>query len=276
MKIIRHHMRELPRSIRFWLALTFACLVSAGIGIDYYRFCRQYSVSANVFEGFLIGGGYRLSSIFHPINACFLICNAPFFDENAVYIIYRSGRKHWYWQSAVYIAFMILIYYLVVVLSAALVIAPVGYISNTWSSALRMLSDESDLYMLGNGVTYSHMVLELYSPLGAAFVQYALMSAYSAVIAFLFYALSYGGKRIWAFTVPVLLHAMMLIVYLDGFCAEYSLFTWLNLQAWCVADSVSKWRFVGSALCLDISFLLIGYQKVKKTDISNLASVWLS
>ena len=28
--------------------------------------------------------------------------------------------------------------------------------------------------------------------------------------------------------------------------------------------------------CLNISFLLIGYQKVKKTDISNLASVWLS
>ena len=211
MKIIQHHMRELPRSIRFWLALIFACLVSAGIGIDYYRFCRQYSVSANVLEGFLIGAGYRLSSIFHPINACFLICNAPFFDENAVYIIYRSGRKHWYWQSAVYIAFMILIYYLIVVLSAALVIAPVGYISNTWSSALRMLSDESDLYMLGNGVTYSHTVLELYSPLGAAFVQYVLMSAYSAVIAFLFYALSYGGKRIWAFTIPVLVHAMMQI-----------------------------------------------------------------
>ena len=76
MKIIQHHMRELPRSIRFWLALIFACLVSAGIGIDYYRFCRQYSVSANVLEGFLIGAGYRLSSIFHPINACFLICNA--------------------------------------------------------------------------------------------------------------------------------------------------------------------------------------------------------
>ena len=180
------------------------------------------------------------------------------------------------WQSVVYIAFMILIYYLIVVLSAALVIAPVGYISNTWSSALRMLSDESDLYMLGNGVTYSHTVLELYSPLGAAFVQYVLMSAYSAVIAFLFYALSYGGKRIWVFTIPVLVHAMMLIVYLDGFCAEYSLFTWLNLQAWGVADSVSKWRFAGSVFCLNISFLLIGYQKVKKTDISNLASVWLS
>ena len=119
-------------------------------------------------------------------------------------------------------------------------------------------------------------VLELYSPLGAAFVQYVLMSAYSAVIAFLFYALSYGGKRIWAFTIPVLVHAMMLIVYLDGFCAEYSLFTWLNLPAWGVADSVSKWRFAGSVFCLNISFLLIGYQKVKKTDISNLASVWLS
>ena len=102
------------------------------------------------------------------------------------------------------------------------------------------------------------------------------MSAYSAAIAFLFYSLSCGGKRIWAFTVPALLHAMMLIVYLDGFCAEYSLFTWLNLQAWGVADSVSKWRFAGSVFCLNISFLLIGYQKVKKTDISNLASVWLS
>ena len=89
-------------------------------------------------------------------------------------------------------------------------------------------------------------------------------------------AVSYGGKRIWVFTIPVLVHAMMLIVYLDGFCAEYSLFTWLNLQAWDVADSVSKWRFVGSVFCLNISFLLIGYQKVKKTDISNLASVWLS
>lgn len=171
---------------------------------------------------------------------------------------------------------MILIYYFITVLSAALVIAPVGYIANTWSSALRMLSDESDLYMLSNGVTYSRAVLELYSPLGATFVQYALMSAYSAVIAFLLYALSYDGKRIWAFTVPVLVHAMMLIVYLDGFCAEYSLFTWFNLQAWAVADNVSKWMFIGGILCLSISFLLIGYRKVRKTDISNLASVWLS
>ena len=152
-------------------------------------------------------------------------------------------------------------YYLIVVLSAALVIAPVGYISNTWSSMLRMLSDESDLYMLGNGVACSHTVLELYSPLGDTFLQYALMSAYSAAIAFLFYSLSCGGKRIWAFTAPALLHAMMLIVYLDGFCAEYSLFTWLNLQAWGVADSVSKWRFAGSVFCLNISFLLIGMNR---------------
>lgn len=152
-------------------------------------------------------------------------------------------------------------YYLIVVLSAALVIAPVGYISNTWSSTLRMLSDESDLYMLGNGVACSHTVLELYSPLGDTFLQYALMSVYSAAIAFLFYSLSCGGKRIWAFTVPALLHAMMLIVYLDGFCAEYSLFTWFNLQAWGVADSVSKWRFADSVFCLNISFLLIGMNR---------------
>lgn len=276
MKIIRHHLRELPRSIRFWLALIFACLVSAGLSMDYYKFCKQYSVSANLFEGFLIGAGYRLSGIFHPINVCFLICNAPFFDENATYIIYRSGRKRWYWQSAGYIALMILIYYLAVLLSAALAIALVGYADNTWSLALRMLSDESEAYTLSNGVAYSRAVLEAYSPLGAAFVQYALMSAYSAIIAFLFYALSYGGKRIWAFMLPVLFHAMMLIVCLDGFYAKYSLFTWLNLQAWAEADSLSKWIFIGGVLGLNISFLLIGYRKVRKTDISNFASAWLA
>lgn len=276
MKIVQHHIRELPRSIRFWLALSFACLISAGTGVDYYRFCRQYSVSANIFEGFLIGAGYRLSGIFHPINACFLICNAPFFDENAVYIIYRCGRKHWYWQSALYIALMIVLYYLITFLSAALIIAPVGYIANVWSPAISMLSDESGLYMLGNGVTYSPAVLESYSPLGAAFVQFALMIAYTAVIAFLFYGRSCGGKKMWAFTTAVLVHAMMLIVCLDGFYAEYSLFTWFNLQAWSAADHISKWRFAGGVLCLNIFFLLIGCRKARNADISDLSSVWLS
>lgn len=276
MKIIQHHLRGLPRSVRFWLAIIFACLVSAGMSVDYYRFCNQHGVSANIFEGFLIGSGYRLSGIFHPINVCFLICNAPFFDENAVYLIYRCGRKRWYWQSAGYVVLMVLVYYLVVVLSAALVIAPIGYIDNAWSLALQMLSDESGLYILSNGVTYSNTVLECYSPLSAAFLQFFLMSGYSAVIALLFYALSYGGKKIVAFAAPVLVHATMLLVHLDGFYADYSLFTWINLQAWATAGQTSKWIFAGSIFVSQAAFLWVGNRKARQTDVSNFASIWLS
>lgn len=278
MNIVRHHMRGVPRSVRTWLTIAFACLAAAGVAVDYYRFCTLHGVSANIFEGFLLGSGYRLSSLFHPINACFLICNAPFFDGNAAYIIFRSGRKRWYWQSALFVVIMTLAYYLVVMLSAALVMVPVAYLDNVWSDAMYMLSSPEMAwsYTLNNGIRYSMGVLEHCSPLSAAAMQCVLMSAYTLVLVMLFYMLSYGGRRLLAFAVPVILHGMMFIVYLDGVLAEYSLFTYINIQQWTFTEDAYRLYFFACVAGLSLISLAIGSRRAARTDINNLSSVWLS
>ena len=42
-------MRGVPRSVRTWLTIAFACLAAAGVAVDYYRFCTLHGVSANIF-----------------------------------------------------------------------------------------------------------------------------------------------------------------------------------------------------------------------------------
>lgn len=276
MKIVLHHIRGLPRSVRFWTAIIFASLVAMGIAVDYYRFCVRYEVTANIFEGFLISSGYRLSGVFHPINACFLICNAPFFDDNATFVIYRSGRKKWYWQSTFYVVLTILGYYLLVAISTCIITLPISYAANMWSSAIAMLSDESGAYMLSNGVIYSGTVLTKYSPICAAFKQYGLMSVYTTAMALLFYMLSYKGRKIWAFSIPVFVHAILFIIYLDGFFADFSLFTWMNLQAWAKAGNFQKLLFFSGTSIISLISILIGKHNATKADINNLSSIWLS
>ena len=64
-----------------------------GVSQDYYRFCVSSALPANVLESFIISANYRLCGIFHPINLCFMLSEAPFMDENAAYMIFRSGPQ---------------------------------------------------------------------------------------------------------------------------------------------------------------------------------------
>ena len=272
--MFRYNLVKVLRSPRVWIALCLAATVGMGISYDYYKFCIQLEMPANIFEGFLIGAGYRLFIIFHPLNLCFILCESPFLDENAAYIAFRSGRKVWNRQVILLITTISILYYLFILICGVAVMIPLSYLNNSWSQPLQLLSDDTLNYTLNNGLAFSSQVMNRYNPLPAVIVQIFLLCLYSTSIVLLYNALSMRLSRLYAFLGPVFLHAIMLMVHLDGFYAKYSLFSYLTLSGWGATNGQMKGFFIVACILIIMLSLFMSSRSMKKIDINNLSSVW--
>lgn len=269
----RYNCIKLLRSPRTWVALCLAAAIGMGVSQDYYRLCVSSALPANVLESFIIGANYRLCGIFHPINLCFMLSEAPFMDENAAYMIFRSGRRAWYLQGVLLVVTACVAYYLFVLLSSCILMISISYAPNIWSGPAILLSDGR--HGLTNGVNMPRGILSAHSPLTATLSQLGLYIIYTLPLALLYFALTINMRRAYAFAMPVLLHALMLIVFMDGIYAMYSLFSYLFLSFWLEWSAPYRAYFICVCVCVALSALIIGVRGARRMDVHNLAILWL-
>lgn len=269
----RYNCARLACSSRTWIALCLAAAIGMGIARDYYRFCVGTALPANVLEVYIVCMSHRLCGIFHPINLCFILSDAPFMDENAAYMIFRAGRRAWYWQGALLVATVCAAYHLFVALSCCLIMIPISYTVDAWSGPAKLLAEGAG--RMGLGLDIPPDVMSAYSPLSAALSQFGLYIAYSLPAALMYFALKVNMRRAYAFLIPALLHALMLIVHLDGIYAEYSPFSYLFLQGWVDHGALYRSYFISICALEALLALLIGARGARSMDVNNLAILYL-
>lgn len=156
-------------SLRFYTVLLVAIIflwtqvsgvreyaIKQGIGVS----CWYYPFAFSTF----------ICTLFLYFGVVLLFCNAPFIDEQQLFVILRSGKKTWFGGQILYIILSSIAYFTYIWLLSIIMCFPYLGITSGWGDVLWEISRNSSLAKSG-GFLINERTLSLFSPLkGCLFV----------------------------------------------------------------------------------------------------------
>ena len=129
---------------RMWAVLIFL-FVFAWTQLKTVRnFCMMQELSiSNWYFPFFFSGGMVV--VFFYLGIILIFCNAPFVDNQQMYVILRAGSKNWFRGKILYIFITCCIYFLLLYVISILELIPYVGFSSQWERILESLSVNGDV-----------------------------------------------------------------------------------------------------------------------------------
>ena len=132
------------------------------------------------------------TKLLFTIPVVLLFCDAPFADENQVYIYIRAGRKKWLAGQILYILAASAVYYLFILFLSVLCTVVYSGFSSEWGSVLYTIS-ETDIAFQRNChyVEVSYMILDYFTPYQAIWFTFIVSWSNAVLIGMIMFAFNY-------------------------------------------------------------------------------------
>lgn len=99
-----------------------------------------------------------------------LFCNAPFVDNQQMFVLMRIGRKHWFLGQMLYILLANLCFFLVTAVASVIVFVPQVSFSADWGTIFRICAENNQ----AAGVIMHQEIIEYFEPWMACLLTYVL------------------------------------------------------------------------------------------------------
>lgn len=164
-----NNFRKWKSSYRVFIVF-LSVLVFTFIREDYLR---QYAQDVGLavtpyFFAFQMDDG--ITRMLFYFGVVLLFCNAPFMDDQQMFVLVRTGRLRWFAGQLAYIVAANLVYFLWTALTTVLVLIPQVGFSTDWGGIIRMCAENNGLA----GVVMHKEIVEAYTPLAACLITYGL------------------------------------------------------------------------------------------------------
>ena len=178
---------------------------------------------------------YHMKLIF-ILPVLLIFCNAPFIDNNALFIIVRSKRKTWIGGQLLYIISASLVYNAFIFLCTLITSLPYSELSLEWGKILYTIADSSIAANAGYPfIDTSRFVLTWFSPLQAVWFTFLLSWLMCTMIGMLIYVLNsisnskYIGVAVSSFLI-------LFSCYIEVWGTRKML--WFSPVSWCTLDKL--------------------------------------
>lgn len=128
-----------------------------------------------------------------------LFCNAPFMDDQQMFVLVRTGRLRWFAGQLAYIVAANLVYFLWTALTTVLVLIPQVGFSTDWGGIIRMCAENNGLA----GVVMHKEIVEAYTPLAACLITYGLNVLVGTLLGLVVFLGNMLGSRIYGSAVAI-------------------------------------------------------------------------
>lgn len=162
------NIRKWNKDYRVWSVAVLVLIMIKIYINDFHDLCGKLHSDMPIWIFPFIYSQYYMKVIF-TIPLLLLFCNAPFIDNNQIYVYIRSGRTKWLLGQLIYIFFASAIYYLFIIVATFVLMS----LSNTsysleWGKVLKTIA-EVDMSGLGNFpfIQVSDMVIRCFTPIQA-------------------------------------------------------------------------------------------------------------
>lgn len=105
-----------------------------------------------------------------------MFCNAPFIDDNQVFVYTRTGRGKWLWGQVIYVIAASAIYYIFLLAVSLLSTVFIGDVSMEWGKTLHAAAASSRIARAvgSNFIDISQIILDFFTPVQAVWFTFLM------------------------------------------------------------------------------------------------------
>ena len=220
LKVALWHLKSWKGSVRIIVVFIMCIVMTVYRSLEYINYAREIGGIMNCFETYITVINNGWFGIIMFILTLLLFMDAPFIDNNSLYVVSRIGRYRWCVGKILYIFIAAIIFNGVILLTAILSSVAYSFPGNIWSETFLGVVN-GDAVSKGFDVTfYNTEIVQFLSPAGTAFMSALLMVLLDCMVGMLLYLLNLvNGKVIGC--------AVTSIFYLAGYTVsglEYTRF----------------------------------------------------
>lgn len=248
------------RNPKIWVVCTFLFFYLHDILSPIRAFCKElgYSVNPWLFPHLFSNG---IVSLLLTLALVLFLCDAPFLDQQQVFVLLRTGRYKWAMGQILYVVFASFVYFFIIFLLSILLMLPYSQPGADWGKVIETLSRAGSSYTFG-AISFSFSVVSSYTAVTATLLSFALMWGVGIFLGlFLFLANLWLGKPLGVgiatgfVLLPPMFHFDMVYRYL-----HLSPVSWGNLSlilSGYDARLTTTWACRGLILCDTVLAALI-------------------
>lgn len=192
--ICMQNIRKWSKDYRIW-CVAILLLTITQIYVDDIRDIADYlnaKVSVWIFP-FMYSQYYTKLIFIMPV--ILLFCNAPFIDDNQVYVYVRAGKRKWIAGQLLYIIIASALYYLYLIIISVLSLSLHGTFDADWGNVLYTIAESGIASHRGRYfVNVSSMILDYFTPMQAIWFTFLVSWSHAVLIGFIIFACNYLTK----------------------------------------------------------------------------------
>lgn len=239
LKVALWHLKSWKGSIRIIVVLLMCIAMSIYRSLEYIDYAKSIGGIMNCFETYItvINNGWFGIVMF--ILTLLLFMDAPFMDNNSLYVVSRIGRYRWCIGKILYIFIAAVIFNAIILVTTMLTSVAYSFPGNIWSDTFKGVV-AGDAVAKGFDVTFTNKeIWGAFTPAKTAFISTGLMILLDCMVGMLLYALNLLNGR-------VLGCAVTAILYFAGYTvsgSEYAKFLPMD-------NSLLVWHQLGGGLTI--------------------------
>ncbi len=235
LKICRQNFRKWQTDYRVWATAILIFVLIFEQTHNLSKLAQSVGISSTLWYYPFLYSQYHMKLIL-ILPLLLVFCNAPFVDENALFVILRSKRKSWISGQILYIITASAVYNLYILLCTLLTSLPDAEVSSEWGKILNTMSVTTLAADSGYPfLSSSRFVLTYFSPLQAVFFTFILSWFMCIMLGMIIYILNtasntkYLGAAVSSFLI-------LLSCYAEVFGSSKML--WFSPVSWCTVDQL--------------------------------------
>lgn len=275
--ICLQNFRKWQKDYRIWTIAAILFILILENTRKFSDLSADLGVSSSIWQYPFLYSQYHLKLIF-TLPLLLMFCNAPFIDQNALFLIVRCKRKAWITGQILYIIVSSAVYYLFIFLCTVITALPSSELSMDWGKCLYTIAYSNAASQLGYSfLSVAGYVIEYFTPIQAVWYTFLLSWLMAIFIGLLIYFLNtISSKRYLGSIVSGIIILFSCYVEAFGFDKQlyFSPVSWSTLNQVDVAEKTNHPSFyycigVYCGLSLLLIVLLLAFRKRWKMDIDS-------
>lgn len=272
-----YRLLKLFTNARFWIILLFGAFLAKDNVSGILEMISTTGVKVTPWILPFVFSTYSLV-ILYGFLIVLLFCDAPFTEENEMYIIIRSKKSLWLFGQTLYVAVVSIIFTLFILISSVIFLIPNIEFSSNWGNIITTFAYGNDMFAYETPITISSKIIALFTPIQAMFYVCSIFFLLCIAIGSLMFMINlYSNRFIGIIISATLVLFVLLAINGSGFTFVYfSPFSWLSInnvdfKSNNLLPNLSYIYFVlifSPIICWVLSFL-----KFKKMDFKALESI---
>lgn len=215
MKVLRMvgiSYRKLFNTERPYLILILMLVLLWGYTQPMIRFSVQQDAPMQIFEPFISLFTTMTITLFPMLGLLFLLNDAPFIEDDTLYVLTRSSKVAWAAAQILYMVSLIIIYYFLILSTTCLMSAGRAYLDNRWSETAYLLSSTQAATVENVPIFIDAGILWSTLPLHAMIHTFVLACLYGCFVGMLLFLINLLSGKLIGFGVILFVHVLSYIL----------------------------------------------------------------